>query len=84
MKDYKDDTSLNVVRRDMHQNYNGILLTKIEFKILKNYGFDIERYRTIKDLIFDLEETVNYTQNEELESILNSLSEFDYYHNTNK
>lgn len=66
---------------------NGIYLTEDQQTILKQYGFDYEKYPNIKNLIFDLEEYLNenYDQDiEELESVANSLSEFNYYNNTNK
>lgn len=84
MNDFNNDQSLNNISRDMHKNYNGILLSDNEVKILNNYGFNINNYNNIKDLIFDLEESLNNSPNEELENVLDNLSEFDYYHNTNK
>ncbi|MBR1376430.1 MAG: hypothetical protein IJ565_01255 [Bacilli bacterium] len=75
---------LNKVSRDMHKNYNGIYLTDAEVSILKSNGFDINKYSSIKDLMFDLEDSLELEENEELEMILVNISEFNYYHNTNK
>ena len=80
--DYSKIEEINKVTRDMHKSYNGIYLTNAEVNILKNNGFYINHYHNIKELMFDLEEALD--DNEELEMILNSISEFNYYHNTNK
>ena len=72
------------VSRDMHKNYNGIYLTDAEANVLKNNGVDIKKYGSIKELMFDLEEMLYEETDEELERVLESISEFNYYHNTNK
>lgn len=75
---------LNNISFEMHKNYNGIFLTDSQVSILKNNGFDINKYTSIKDLMFDLEDSLTYDDNEELEIILEEISEFNYYNNTNK
>lgn len=66
---------------------NGIYLNSEQQTILKQYGFDYEKYSNIQKLIFDIEDYLNdnYDQDiEDLESVANSLSEFNYYNNTKK
>lgn len=66
---------------------NDIYLSDIQIDILKQYGFSYQNYSSIKSLIFDIEEYLNENYGKELEDLENvasSLSEFDYYHNTNK
>lgn len=75
---------INYVSRDMHKNYNGIYLTNAEFNTLKNNGFNVEKYHSIKELMFDLEDALEDSENDELEMVLDSIAEFNYYHNTNK
>ena len=75
---------LNNVSRDMHKNYNGIYLTDNEVNILKSNGFDINKYSNIKELMFDLEEELEESDNDELDMVLSSIAEFNYYHNTKK
>lgn len=77
-------SELNNVSRDMHKNYNGIYLTDNEVNILKSNGFDINKYSNIKELMFDLEEELEESDNDELDMVLSSIAEFNYYHNTNK
>ena len=66
---------------------NGIYLSDSQIAVLKQYGFSYQNYSDIKRLIFDVEEYLNENYDQELEDLENvvcSLSEFDYYHNTNK
>lgn len=63
---------------------NGIYLSEPQIKILKQYGFSYQKYSNIKSLIFDIEEYLNENYTEELENVVESLSEFNYYHNTYK
>lgn len=78
------DNELNNVSRDFHKNYNGIYLTDAEVDTLRRNGFNVSNYTSIKNLMFDLEEAIEEDSNEELEMILDSIAEFNYYHNTNK
>lgn len=82
MKEFNID--LDNVSRDMHKNYNGIYLNDAQVNILKNNGIDINKYHSIKDLMFDLENIIEEDENEELDIILDEIAEFNYYHNTNK
>ena len=75
---------LNLVKRDFHKDYNGIYLNDAEVNTLKNNGIDINKYSSLKQLMFDLENIISEEENDELELILDSISEFNYYHNTNK
>lgn len=63
---------------------NDIYLSDIQINILKQYGFNYEKYSSVKSLIFDIEEYLNENYDEELDNVVSSLSEFNYYHNTNK
>ena len=63
---------------------NGIYLKESEEKILNRYEIDYKNCSNINDLIFKIEEYLNEQENEELEQISLRLSEFNYYHNTNK
>ena len=84
IKNDKYIDELNNVSRDMHKNYNGIYLTDNEVNILKSNGFDVNKYSNVKELMFDLEEAWEENENDELDMILSSIAEFNYYHNTNK
>lgn len=84
-KEYNIDELVSDIDKDMHIIYNGIYLTKRQIDILEENGFSYQKYHNIKELILDLDEYLNTApDNQELESILDELSEFDYYHNVNK
>lgn len=82
----------DLVKEDLHKNLhklygNDIYLSDSDLEILKRYEFDINKYSNIKSLILDISEYLeeDYDNDlEDLEDLLDSLSEFDYYHNTNK
>jgi len=66
---------------------NRIYLSEPQIEILTQYGFNYQSYANLKSLIFDIEEYLNenYDQDlDDLENVVSSLSEFNYYHNTNK
>ena len=82
----------DLVREDLHKNLhklygNDIYLSDNDLEILKRYEFDITKYSNIKSLILDISAYLeeDYDNDlDDLEEVLDSLSEFDYYHNTNK
>ena len=83
--EYNSEELFTDIEQDMHIYHNGIYLTKRQIEVLKQNGFFYEKYHNIKELILDLDEYLNTdSDNQELENILEELSEFDYYHNVNK
>lgn len=76
------------LRSNFHNDYgNGIFLTEQQLLILERYGFNPKNYSDVKSLIFDIEDYLNQStdiDSEDLDYVATSLSEFDYYHNTNK
>ena len=61
-----------------------LYLTNKQIEVLEKY--DIEYHTSIEELMFKLEEILNESDGEftDLEEVSNSISEFNYYHNTNK
>ena len=60
-----------------------LYLTKNQIDILERY--DIEyKTKSIDELIFEIEDILNYEDSDELDKLSMDLSEFNYYHNTNK
>lgn len=82
----------NLITEDLHKNFhnkygNDIYLTDKEKDVLERYDFNIDTYSNIGDLIFDITEYVDDNSDlelDDLEDVLDSLTEFNYYHNTNK
>ena len=78
-----DEIVMNT-HRDMTLNKinDNLYLTNKEIEVLKRY--DINYNTSIEELMFNLEEILNENDYEDLEEVSNSISEFNYYHNTNK
>ena len=68
------------------QNVNGMMLTNHEIDILKKYKIDYLKCNSLKEILFEIEEILNDMDivDEELDLISSSISERDYYLNTNK
>lgn len=69
---------------DFLKMYNNIYISDKNLLILKRYGINIEKYSNISELIYDIENILNYEYDEELDSVSSCLAEYNYYNNTNK
>lgn len=76
----------NIIKKpDFLKEYNnGILLNDNEVTILKRYDINPNNYNNIKLLMFDIEVLLNDVVDDELEFVLENLSERNYYINTKK
>lgn len=66
---------------------NGLMLTNMEIDVLKRYGVDYEKCSTLKEIIYLVEDILNEddaSDLDELEYVSSTISERDYYQNTNK
>ncbi len=65
---------------------NGIFLTNKEIEVLKRYDIPYQSCHSLKEIIFSIEEILDDMDevDEELDSVSGSISERDYYQNTNK
>ena len=61
-----------------------LYLTNKQIEVLEKY--EIDYHTSIEELLFNLEEILNESDGDypDLEEVSNSISEFNYYHNTNK
>ena len=75
VKKTHEDMKLNRINDNLY-------LTNKEIEVLERY--DINYNTSIEELMFNLEEILNDNDYEDLEEVSNSISEFNYYHNTNK
>ena len=75
VKKTHEDLKLNRINDNLY-------LTNKEIEVLERY--DINYNTSIEELMFNLEEILNENDYEDLEEVSNSISEFNYYHNTNK
>ena len=78
------DEIVNKTHEDLKLNRinDNLYLTNKEIEVLERY--DINYNTSIEELMFNLEEILNENDYEDLEEVSNSISEFNYYHNTNK
>lgn len=80
--DYKDIDYSKYLSVD---NGRGILLSKGDIEILERYGFDFRNYSSIKNLLIDLDSYCNDNLiDEDLEDVINKISEMYYYNCVNK
>ena len=64
---------------------NNLLLRDSQIEILKKYNINYETHTSLKSLIFEIEEILNYeTDLEDLEQLSEELEEMSYYNYTNK
>ena len=64
---------------------NGLLLTNKEIEVLNRYNIDYKKCISLKEIIYLIEDIIEDEDDiEDLELISQSISERDYYQNTNK
>ena len=59
-------------------------LTKEEMNILSNYKINYQNCSSVSELIYKIEDILENIESDELEFILDELSEYKYYNETNK
>jgi hypothetical protein len=65
---------------------NGLMLTNREIEVLDRYNIKYNNCQSLKEILFEVEEVLNDMDivDEELDYISSTISERDYYQNTNK
>lgn len=63
---------------------NGLLLSDYQVNVLENRGIMYEKYGSIHELLFDIEEILNDEYDDELDNISKQLAEMAYYGETRK
>lgn len=66
------------------EKHGNIYISLEQINILKKYDIDINKYSNINELIYDIETILNEYSYDDLEWVSSSLSEYNYYNNTNK
>lgn len=87
--EYNIDELLDCVKFDFKKdNGRGILLNAHEIEVLLRYGFDYKKYSSLNELIFDVDNYINeegcFNDVDELEEVLDKISEYHYYNEVNK
>ena len=83
---YIDENELVASESNFIKKYNNIYITEEQVTILKKYGIIIDNYVNMNELIYDIEEFLNESDGsfDDLEWVSQTLSEYNYYNNTNK
>lgn len=87
MNNLSIDSLLNDINIDQYkpQKVNDyITLTNYQIEVLKRFDIDPSLYTKLKDIIYVAEEIYEETLDEDLNMVLDELSERNYYENTNK
>ena len=70
----------------MHKEIKkGIFLSEYQIEVLLRYGIDVNKCSSINDIIFLATEILEDDPDaSDLDGVINEMSEFNYYSNTNK
>ena len=87
--EYDIENILKNIKYDFKKdNGKGILLNEHEIDVLQRYGFDNKKYSSLNELIFEVDNYINeegcFNDVDELEEVLDRISEYHYYNETNK
>lgn len=87
MKEYNIEELLNEI--DFNKNKyvkinDKLMLTNYQISVLKRFNLKLEEAPSLSYIIFEAENILEEEPDEELEQVLNELSERNYYENTNK
>ncbi len=78
-------TEVDIDKNILKKRNNNLVLRDSQIEILKKYNINYETHTSLKSLIFEIEEILNYeTDLEDLEQLSEELEEMSYYNYTNK
>lgn len=87
----KNEVSLKeAIEFSSHENLllkrreNNLLLSDYQISILNRNGISYEKYTNIKDLLFEIENSLDDYFDEELDVVSGQLAEYIYYNETKK
>ncbi len=70
---------------DFMRKHNNVYISDKQYEILLKYNINVDNYKNINTLLYDIEEILNSGSDfEDLEWVSQTLSEYNYYNNTNK
>ena len=76
---FSNQNNILLNRRD-----NGMLLSDYQISILKRNGIDYMKFNNIRELLFDIENSLDDYYDDELDLVSSQLAEFIYYCDTKK
>lgn len=83
---YIDENEILKTEKSFLKKYNNIYISEEQKEILDRYDIDVNKYLNISELIYDIEECLNNSiyELDDLEWVSQTISEYNYYNNTNK
>ena len=83
---YLDEEGLVSTEKSFLKKYNNIYISEEQKNILEKYNINVERYSNVSELLYDIEEYLNNCgfSLDDLEWVSQTISEYNYYNNTNK
>lgn len=87
MKEYNIEKLVSEINfNDNFIGYNnkGIILTNREIEVLKRNNIEYQKYSSISELLYEIDDVISEIDDEELELVATNISERNYYLNTKK
>ena len=87
MKEYNIEKLVSEINfNDNFIGYNnkGIILTNREIEVLKRNNIEYQKYSSISELLYEIDDVISERDDEELELVATNISERNYYLNTKK
>ena len=83
---YLDENCLVATDKSFLKKFNNIYISEEQKNILDRYNIDVNNYINIEQLMYDIEDFLNNSIEEldDLEWVSQTISEYNYYNNTNK
>ena len=83
---YMNEDELVSNEKKFLKKYNNIYISEEQKDILEKYNINVESYNSVEQLIYDIEEYLNNCgfSLDDLEWVSQTISEYNYYNNTNK
>ena len=79
-----DDLDIDINKNFIIYNTNDIYLTEEQVDILNFYNIDYRKCKSVSELISLIERNKDDDNYDDLDWVSSNLSDFNYYHNTNK
>lgn len=87
---YSDEEIIEIAKKSIYDNKlnkisDNLYLSNRQIEILKRYEIDYKKFNDIKSLMYEVETALEEVYDaDDLQALSIELSEFNYYHNTNK
>lgn len=87
---YSDEEINKIAKKAIYDNKlnkisDNLYLSNRQIEILKRYEIDYKKFNDIKSLMYEVETALEEVYDaDDLQALSIELSEFNYYHNTNK